>query len=141
MSLNTNDGKKTPQQKQVQIQKEDIQTREKRLPRILHEYLTDDIDNCVANGTHQTFIHHCHRVSHIPLLVTYHKAIASPESTQWRETMDEEIFFVLRSEHIDVRYQVIRDEVHIGFANLFHIPVKENPTDMFTNPVSKGKLE
>ena len=45
-----------------------------------------------------------------------------------------------RSKHIDIRYHFIRDEISNGSVNLFYISTVDNPSDIFTKPVSQSKL-
>ncbi|XP_042874360.1 uncharacterized protein LOC122254637 [Penaeus japonicus] len=66
-------------------------SRERKKPSRLDDYVTDDLDDSISSVTHTSFIHHCYRMSHDPIPVTYQEAIASPEGHQWKKAMDEEI--------------------------------------------------
>ena len=46
-----------------------------------------------------------------------------------------------RSKHIDVRLQLVRDEIEKGRVKLFQVDTTENPADMLTNPLAKEKFE
>ena len=46
-----------------------------------------------------------------------------------------------RSKHIDVRFHFIRSEVEAGIVRLLYIPSEANIADLFTKPLSKGKIE
>ena len=46
-----------------------------------------------------------------------------------------------RSKHIDVRYHFIRSEVEAGIVKLMYVSSESNIADLFTKPLSKGKLE
>ena len=46
-----------------------------------------------------------------------------------------------RSKHIDVKYHFIRDEIMKNNLSINYVPTDSNPSDMFTKPVSKIKLQ
>ena len=46
-----------------------------------------------------------------------------------------------RSKHIDIKYHFIRSEIQEGRISLEYIPTQENVADVFTEPVSRVKLE
>ena len=46
-----------------------------------------------------------------------------------------------RSKHIDVRMHFIREKIEEGEVKVFKVHTSENPADMLTKPLQKGKLE
>ena len=49
------------------------------------------LDDYVTNVTHESFVHHCYRVSEVLVPVTYDQAVQSPEASRWKVAMDEEM--------------------------------------------------
>ena len=48
--------------------------------------------------------------------------------------------FHQRTKHIDIRYHYIREAVEDGKIQVEYIPTDQNPTDIFTKPLSKTKF-
>jgi hypothetical protein len=49
--------------------------------------------------------------------------------------------FHSRSKHIDIRYHFIREAVADEKIQLEYIPGEDNPADIFTKPLARGKFE
>ena len=45
------------------------------------------------------------------------------------------------TKHIDIRYHFIREAVEDGQIRMKYIPTDQNPTDIFTKPLSKMKFQ
>ena len=46
-----------------------------------------------------------------------------------------------RMKHIDIRHHYIHEQVETKVIDLYHIAREENPTDLFTKPLSVVKVE
>ena len=114
------------------------QRRERNRPQYLSDYAVgDEIDDYI-NVTHTSVIHHCYRMSHIPLPVTYADAINSPDSAQWKKAMDEEI----HSLKVNDTYELTTlpdDRTAVGGRWVFQIKSGPNGEEKFkARFVAKG---